>query len=109
MAGESSVERLAKLSLPAKLGILAGVLLVLGLVYYNFFYTDMVDEQKGLVATKKRQIEDERRLVKRKAEYQDLLRQKARALEAEGLGTAVFLSRELSATVRSGRTRTGMK
>lgn len=76
MAGESSVERLAKLSLPAKLGILAGVLLVLGLVYYNFFYTDMVDEQKGLIATKARQKEDEKRLEKRRTEFQELMRQK---------------------------------
>jgi Tfp pilus assembly protein PilO len=76
MASES-VERLARLSLGAKIAILVVIMAILGLVYYNLFYTDLVDERKGLVSTKNRQIEDERRLIKRKAEYQELLRQKA--------------------------------
>ena len=76
MASES-IEKLAKQSLPVKIAILVGVMAALGFVYYNLVYSDLVDEQSGLVAVKKRQIEDERRLIKRKAEYQDLLRQKA--------------------------------
>lgn len=76
MASES-VERLAKLSTGAKAAILIVVLGVLGGLYYNFFYSDLIEEEDGLVAIKKRQIEDERRLLKRKAEYQELLRQKA--------------------------------
>ncbi len=76
MASES-VERLAKMSIQAKIAILVAILAVGGLIYYNLLYTDLVEERNGLVAVKKRQIEDERRLVKRKAEYQELLRQKA--------------------------------
>jgi type IV pilus assembly protein PilO len=76
MASES-VERLARLSIQAKIAILVAILAVGGLIYYNLVYTDLVEERDGLVAVKKRQIEDERRLIKRKAEYQQLLREKA--------------------------------
>jgi Tfp pilus assembly protein PilO len=78
MASES-VERLAKLSTGAKAALLLVILGVVGGLYYNFFYSDLVEEEDSLVAIKKRQIEDERRLLKRKAEYQELLRQKADA------------------------------
>jgi type IV pilus assembly protein PilO len=72
-----SVEKLARLPLGAKLAILVAVLGALGLIYYNLAYSDLVDERSGLVATKKRQVDELARLEKRKAEYQELLRQKA--------------------------------
>jgi Tfp pilus assembly protein PilO len=77
MASQSLGDRLARASTSTKIAILVLVLGALGLLYYNFFYSDLVDEEESLVAVKKRQIEDERRLLKRKAEYQELLRQKA--------------------------------
>jgi Tfp pilus assembly protein PilO len=76
-APQSLGDRLAKASSSTKIAILVVVLGVFGLLYYNFFYSDLVEEEESLVAVKKRQIEDERRLLKRKAEYQELLRQKA--------------------------------
>ena len=76
MASES-VERLARLSIQAKIAVLVLVLAAGGLIYYELVYSDLQEERDGLVAVKKRQIEDERRLIKRKAEYQQLLREKA--------------------------------
>jgi type IV pilus assembly protein PilO len=73
----STIERLARASLQAKIGILAGVILVLGGLYYYFFYSDMVAEKDQLVVVRKRQIEDEQRLVKRQSAYRELLKQKA--------------------------------
>jgi len=77
MASSETVERLAKASPQAKVALLVVVRAALGLLYYNLLYSDLVSERDGLVAVKKRQVEDERRLLKRKAEYQELLRQKA--------------------------------
>jgi Tfp pilus assembly protein PilO len=76
-APQSLGDRLARATTATKIAILVLVLGALGLLYYNFFYSDLVEEEESLVAVKKRQIEDERRLLKRKAEYQELLRQKA--------------------------------
>jgi Tfp pilus assembly protein PilO len=76
MASES-MEKLARLALPAKAAILVVTIGLLGLVYYQLAYSDLVDERDGLLAVRSRQVEDEKRLNRRKAEYQELLRQKA--------------------------------
>jgi type IV pilus assembly protein PilO len=73
----SSIERLAKASIQAKIGILAGALLFLGGIYYYFFYSDMVTERDQLATVRSRQISEEQRLVKRQSAYRDLLKQKA--------------------------------
>ena len=43
---EALLNRIAQLQLAAKLGILAGAVVLLGLGYHQLFYTDLVDEQK---------------------------------------------------------------
>jgi Tfp pilus assembly protein PilO len=77
MAAQSQmIDRLQKASLAAKLGILAAIAALLGAVYYYVFYADMEADRDRLETTRKRQVEDEARLEKRKNEYRELLQQK---------------------------------
>lgn len=70
------VERLQRAKPGVKLLVLLIVAAILGGVYYFLFYSDMEGDRDRLISVRKRQIEDEQRLVKRQAEYRDLLQQK---------------------------------
>jgi type IV pilus assembly protein PilO len=74
--GNQIVERLQRASAGVKLLVLLIVAALLGGVYYFLFYSDMQGEKDRLISVRKRQIEDEQRLVKRQADYRDLLQQK---------------------------------
>jgi len=70
------VDRLQNASVGVKLIVLVVVAAVLGGVYYFFFFADMQSERDRLVSVRSRQIEDEQRLVKRQADYRELLQKK---------------------------------
>jgi Tfp pilus assembly protein PilO len=70
------VERLQRASMGVKLVVLLVAAAILGGLYYFLFYSDMEAERDRLVSVRKRQIEDEQRLVKRQADYRELLQQK---------------------------------
>jgi type IV pilus assembly protein PilO len=70
------IERLQRASAGMKLLVLLIVAAILGGVYYFLFYSDMQSEQERLTSVSKRQIDDEQRLIKRQADYRDLLQQK---------------------------------
>jgi Tfp pilus assembly protein PilO len=74
--GNQIVERLQRASVGVKLLVLLIVAAVLGGAYYFLFFSDMQDERDRLISVRKRQIEDEQRLVKRQADYRELLQQK---------------------------------
>lgn len=71
-----AIERLQRASTGVKLLVLLVVAAILGGAYYFLFYSDMEAERDRLVSVRKRQIEDEQRLVKRQSDYRDLLQQK---------------------------------
>ncbi len=77
MASSSEyVDRLGKASRPVKGAILGGVLLLLGGLYYYLIYSDMSSDYDTASAAKGRLLEDERRLIKRQSDYQELVKEK---------------------------------
>jgi Tfp pilus assembly protein PilO len=79
MAAKTSAEMLAEFSkkpLAVKLGTLAGVLAVLGFLYWQFYYSTLADE-KGQQATQRKVAnEEERRLKAREREWLKLVQKK---------------------------------
>lgn len=94
MAGESQiVERLAKASTRDKALILTAVLGVLGAVYYFMFYQELLEDREKLVVVRKRQIEEEQRLIARQSELVKLRKQRDE-VEARLKANAITLPRE---------------
>lgn len=62
-------DRLASLQLAAKLGIVAGAVVLLVGGYWYFFYGDMMDEQAQLERDNKKSEQEKADYVKRKQEY----------------------------------------
>jgi type IV pilus assembly protein PilO len=77
MAGTSDlVERFGRQSAGVKLLAFVAVLALVGGAYYYLFYEDLVAERDGAASAKKKGIDEERALLKRKSEYQALLTKK---------------------------------
>lgn len=66
---QSLFDKLAALTLAAKLGILVGVVVALTGGYWYFFYSDMQDEQASLEKDKARLEKEKHEYEKRKQEY----------------------------------------
>jgi type IV pilus assembly protein PilO len=76
MARSDLVANLSRKPLPVKLGILAGVLAVLGFLYWQFGYSALVDERKQLENQAKKLAEENKRLSQREKDWAELLQKK---------------------------------
>src|SRR5690606_3253476 len=78
MAGSNDLAaQLAKRPLHVQLGILAGVLAVLGVLYWQFFYSALAERQDQLTAERRKLAGDEKKLKQRQQEWKELLQRKA--------------------------------
>src|SRR5215208_3562041 len=78
MAKSSSelIDKLAKAPPRTKALVFAGVILVLGGMYYYLFYSDLAAQKASLQSGNARLASEEKKLRQRLTEYQALLRQK---------------------------------
>jgi type IV pilus assembly protein PilO len=76
MARRDLAAELSQKPLGFKLGILAGVLVVLGFFYWQFFYSSLADEQKALTSERSKLAKKETALKQREKEWIELLQKK---------------------------------
>jgi type IV pilus assembly protein PilO len=81
-ASPELIDKLAKAPLKIRLGVLFGVLAVLGGGYWYVFYSDLDAELTDHLKRRDKLARDEKTLMQRKKEYDDLL-QKKMALEED--------------------------
>lgn len=100
MARTDLVGALAKKPPAYKAAVLAGVMALLGLVYWQFFYSGLKDEKAGQIRAKNKalkdakkyddQLEEMKALTKRNEELQKTIRANQRALPTEAELPAFF-------------------
>jgi Tfp pilus assembly protein PilO len=80
--GKDFLGELARKPLQVKLGVLGGVLAVLGVLYWQFFYSSLADEQRELSVQRTKLVKQEKTLKDREKEWIELL-QKKELLDAQ--------------------------
>ena len=76
MAKESAISKLGAKPLGFKLGVLGGAILVLGLGYWQFFYSSLEEDLKGKEGSYKRLEKKNKNLKKREKEWKQMIKDK---------------------------------